>query len=128
MTNPKLADELTALAEKAGMFGGPFDREARDEILRLVPALIAALTARSDGWRDIESAPRDGTRIIAGKWAWIHKEISTVFDEEAPKIWHLCFATTAFFLADKGYWTDGLERLVNPSHWLPLPTPPETTP
>jgi len=75
-------------------------------------------------WQDIASAPKDGTRVIVCKWAWVHKAVDDIFDDEAEKIWHLCFATTAHWLSDKGYWTDGLERLVEPTHWMPLPAAP----
>lgn len=79
----------------------------------------------ADSWQPIKTAPRDGTRVIVAKWAWVYKHLPS--DERpAGQIWHLCFATTAHFLADKSYWTDGLERLVDPTHYMTLPAPPES--
>lgn len=65
-------------------------------------------------WRPIESAPRDGERIIVAKIA----ESGGIFDipRRSPHVW---FAVTASW--NGRYWTDGLERLVEPTHWIPLP-------
>jgi hypothetical protein len=87
-----------------------------------------------DGWLPIEQAPRDGTRILVAKIGWIFKDVVEAFKdghEPAEQGWHLYFATTAYYAADKGYWTDGLEKLVEPTHWRsvgPLPAPPRSSP
>jgi len=78
-------------------------------------------------WQPIETAPKDGTRVIVSKFAWVVREVQDIFREDAERIWHLCFVTTAHFLSDKSYWTDGLERLVEPTHWMPLPDPPSSS-
>lgn len=78
---------------------------------RKLESLRAALAERE--WKTMESAPRDGTRIILG------------FDYEAY-----------LFTASSGYWTDhnggGWVRQCQfqPTHWMPmqpLPAAPEQT-
>ena len=96
-------------------------------------AALAAIM-ECDAWQDIEGAPRDGTRIIVSKWAWVYVTLDALmaawaddpFSDDFTKnrVWHLCFVTAAAFDVEKRYWTDGLERLVEPTHWRPLPAPP----
>ena len=147
-TNPKLADELIALAEKAtagpwkanpyrGHIGsqvwagepGPetaklilAEGDADDADAALIvalrnnlPEILAALTARSDGWRDIEGAPRDGLALIGGWWP--------EGEEYAAGTWwqNIGHCTKHGVYGD---WADCAE----PTHWQPLPTPPESTP
>lgn len=62
-------------------------------------------------WRSIETAPRDGTRVLlgfAGRDQLDGHEIGS---------WD----------ADKACWYDGVEERYKlyPTHWLPLPEPPE---
>jgi hypothetical protein len=63
------------------------------------------MTTTDDGWRPIETAPKDGTRVLLhGHWANDH-------------IGDFRF----------GYWfTDDGTQLNHPTHWLPLPLPPPT--
>lgn len=64
-------------------------------------------------WQPIETAPKDGTLILIAKGG--------------ASAWHNMFA---------GYWDEGLGEFKyhrdgyvrNPTHWMPLPPPPETTP
>lgn len=72
-------------------------------------------------WRPIETAPKDGTRIIVGKavdgdmwWAssayWFHEPCP-----HQPR----CKPGT-----HQG-WTNGADTLAPPTHWMPLPPPPK---
>src|SRR5688500_10154734 len=76
-----------------------------------IRAIKAALNTRtSEHWQDIESAPRDGTEIIVGRIVGIRLDW-----------WH------------KAWWptnqTGTMWRTANgacqPTHWMPLPTPPQ---
>lgn len=59
-------------------------------------------------WRDIETAPKDGTKFIA---------------------WCVCEQTgDGWLVSDCDWWGDKWfssgDGVVNPSHWMPLPPPP----
>lgn len=83
-------------------------------------------------WRPIETAPRDGTIVLCAyrlngeTWAmdamyWDAEFHTTYLDEEADDAVHT------------GAWTDGSidanedPMEFRPSHWMPLPAPPEST-
>lgn len=60
-------------------------------------------------WQPIETAPRDGTIILAYDPA-CHPDVYTVrFEHE-----HWAIADAEAF-----------STLTNPTHWMPLPSPPE---
>lgn len=71
----------------------------------------AALSGSGDGWRDIASAPKDGTTILAA-----HQSNGAIF--------------TVSWSEDDGGWVDGSTDLYDvpvtydPSHWMTLPAPP----
>jgi hypothetical protein len=78
-------------------------------------------------WRPIESAPKDGTPIIAAKFgrsgflerAWWQSE----FDAWITSCRQIVMA--------EGYTIDGQAttlhspEIVSPTHWMPVPAPPE---
>src|SRR5690606_32655665 len=69
-----------------------------------------------EGWRPIETAPRDGTRILLG-YAGIHSEEGYWMADANRNHW----GETGWFASDE----DVLCK--HPSHpdaWMPLPTPP----
>lgn len=59
-------------------------------------------------WQPIESAPKDGTRLIL----WCEYGCVLGFAHRTPKTrrlsWRLIFSTT-----------------IRPTHWMPLPEPPK---
>lgn len=62
-------------------------------------------------WQPIDTAPKDGTAIMA---------------------WCICQTTgDGFFVSDLGFWEprqlwlSGDHGPVNPTHWMPLPEPPK---
>ena len=119
----QLADELTALAERATP-GLPFCRPANaaDDaqvallslLRRELPTIIAALSTRSDGWQNIESTPRDGTPLL------LFARCKTATAPVVQVGWHD---------PDWGWVESSFTAPVGivPTHWRPLPTPPETT-
>jgi hypothetical protein len=60
-----------------------------------------------NGWQPIETAPRDGTPVLA---------------------WFQGSAVVAFLNPRTGRWDDGdfYDDLGSPSHWMPIPPAPET--
>lgn len=77
----------------------------------------------TNGWRPIETAPKDGTDILLaeiqkvdGKWhygeidvgCWMREPMSR--DEYGRDYW---------------FWASNYGRVEEPTHWQPLPEPPE---
>lgn len=67
-------------------------------------------------WRDIESAPRDGTRVL------VYAQLNP------PEKWHESIRDMPPFMCVAGYHPDGgwcvcTER--EATHWMPLPEPPK---
>jgi len=74
-----------------------------------------ALRSLDDGWRGIESAPRDGTRVLG-------------FDPAQGRgvaICHLEYGSKKWYPSDEAAKFDGFFQ---PTHWQPLPTAPEVKP
>lgn len=96
---------------------------------------------RLDGWQDISTAPRDGAVILLARFAWL-TDVSDLgddpkapeyrerlFDENAPKVYHLCWTCGGFWSSKYNNWNDGFEPcgLASPTHWMPLPPPPSVS-
>jgi hypothetical protein len=99
-----------------GPSGPNYDPELLDVLSEAAAALEAA---REDGWQPIETAPRDGSRILAMiRWSW-----SDGTDGEAQDViyWH----TGGKFWAcgTPMNYVQGLDEGVEPTHWRPLPAP-----
>lgn len=64
-------------------------------------------------WHPIETAPKDGTRVIAyslglvGTSRWADRFAAQYGDTAA------------------GWYSEQLDRRHNPTHWMPLPEPPK---
>lgn len=75
-------------------------------------------------WRPIKSAPRDGTKIILAK-------IFPATDVRKAEVWWACMGFWLVRRANPGMlgegtdyvaaWTDGVDTLGNPTHWMPVP-------
>lgn len=92
----------------------------------VIEAYESAKQKETDGWRDIASAPKDGTHFLGfwpggGEW-------------RAPIIgirmtWFWCAGSAASAIGRDGEFTAHFHRDdpiagVSPSHWRPLPEPP----
>lgn len=93
------------------------------------PAYAEALAAVLDGyeamqWRPIETAPKDGTRILL----YYPASNDLGYDRTVAGRWDI----DRFSSRPKPYWTNDLERMLGvrvlrafpPSHWMPLPAAP----
>jgi hypothetical protein len=68
-------------------------------------------------WLPIESAPRDGTHIILG-FAGSHSEEGYWMGDKSRNYWK----KTGWYATDDDVLC---ERPKSPTHWMPLPAPPE---
>jgi len=76
----------------------------------------AAIAAMGEGWRDIASAPKDGT------WLWLFWP-ETAYAEDRQCVGHWYRDT------DTEYWMDPHDsERGEPTHWRPLPPPPGEKP
>ena len=97
----------------------PADTE-RDFDLILVRALDELEARRADpspadrpsGWQPIETAPKDGSPVVIG------------FDPTRDDDDGLPHGVDFMRWMDKA-WRDPLTHRLRPTHWMPLPTPPE---
>lgn len=65
------------------------------------------------GWRPIETAPRDGTRVLVHQGGWVGE---ASFQDDLNEWWRPWGLIAAAELS-------GVEPL-NPTDWMPLPEPP----
>ena len=68
-------------------------------------------------WKPIEAAPRDERIIVAKIGESGHEDFGGV---NPPHVWWACAAQWS----DQGWWSDGLDRLAKPSHWMRIPPIP----
>lgn len=70
----------------------------------------APAPAEADGWRPIETAPRDGTHVMVPSQFTGMEIDEAVYDHTAPD--------------GGGWWSVKLEITIEPTLWRPLPSPP----
>lgn len=110
-----------ALVAEALLKGFWFSDEK--QAVRAARAAIAALQPQ-DGWQDIASAPRDGTRVLL--WMEPTPDPRYVSNDPAQPV-----------MASYVIWSDAMKRegmrdgwswygpvRCHPTHWRPLPAPP----
>ena len=68
---------------------------------------------RGGSWHPIETAPKDGSKLML--WC---VDLVGGNGRVATGSWHDTF--------NGSWWDWGMEYTLNPTHWMPLPSPPET--
>jgi len=118
----KELDEIEAALEIAigypalvagGVGNMPISRGRASSDAVISQALTALQTLRDKvGWQPIETAPRDGDWIIvvSGK--------NIIGDSDTPYL--------ARWAQEWSSFRNGLNNDTKPTHWMPLPTPPES--
>lgn len=124
-----------AIFEQAAMDShiivSPWQGQDRAEFRRQAKSALSALRPfLGDGWRTMESAPKDGT--------WIDLWTARHFETGQPErmagcrwghpIWHRKFGPFPDDVPD-GFecWVDGMcHGVADPSHWRPLPAQPDS--
>lgn len=94
-----------------------FGMLTKDERVDTIDAIISALNSAGlspPEWRPIETAPKDGTRVLLAKFVG-HPVHPTA----------LWWATLGHWSAKWNNWNDNVEPagLAGPTHWMPLPAP-----
>lgn len=80
-------------------------------------AVLALIDRReADGWRDISTAPRDGTPILTYSGGCVETEAQMVMWWSMDKAEHCGFGWEAYEVS----------HMLAPTHWQPLPEPPTT--
>jgi len=74
-----------------------------------------AVAAARNGWRPIETAPRDGTRMLV-TGGGLQDEVEAASYNPVVACWN----TESYTLDDRDDEAEGYSR---PSHWMPLPAP-----
>ncbi len=113
-------EEFMEAAANVGQLGGSIPAEMRfakawaKEIVAAMEAAGVVFGAASAGWRDIESAPKDGTNVLMWRDGWPHPQ-QTWWNEKRQAFLSLY----------------GMECWPSPSIglparlWMPLPAPPK---
>jgi len=78
-------------------------------------------------WQDITTVPRDGTRVLLaqgetveiGKWVAEETGHDETVSEKGGK------RVQEWVVSSTGYWDD-VTTIYDPTHWQPIPTPPQT--
>jgi hypothetical protein len=104
MTNDMIERVAQALRSTLWQYGTQLTKSINEELAR---AAIEAML----GWQPIETAPKDGERILVAR----------------P------FATINANMVGEDYWADRLQGgcwarstpMAQPTHWMPLPEPPK---
>lgn len=111
----RLADALPNLPAPQALrhaYPNLTDLAAAEALTRDLAALIAL--ARSQEWRPISEAPKDGTRFLAFRAQQGFPDKFFVCSYNAPEA------------RSEGRWHDrSANRWEQPTHFRPLPTPPE---
>lgn len=120
-------------ADADGLHAVSCDVTACENIASAIRALKAA--PADDGWRDIGTAPTDGTQVLLTWRAVVKAEEGPVsfitvgwWQEDFEAEWSEDIGNTIY----RGTWTDGRVaswgyeevRELSPTHWRPLPPPP----
>lgn len=77
-------------------------------------------------WQPIETAPRDGTPILA--WAYMHDDGGPLYADRRSFMGEMPDYCVLFWRDGIGWvdWVSG--SMDGPTHWQPLPEPPPFTP
>lgn len=78
----------------------------------------------SDEWLPIETAPKDGTKILA--WGYLHDDGGPYFEDMRSFMGEMPQELLVRWSDDYGAWQDrmGGGSYAGLTHWQPLPEPP----
>lgn len=94
-----------------GFFSDQGDYLTTTEVNDIIDELILPC-AKEDDWQPIETAPRDGTQILATPCFGTSNEPYQIWYDSTGKRWH-------------GWRHSSIRITAEPTHWQPLPEPPK---
>jgi hypothetical protein len=115
----RVLDEL----DKAWLHGQRRTPWRRDES---ADAILAALRPTDTGWRDIATAPRDGTAVVG--WGFLNSRNDNGPLRSAVMVAHVMRYRN--YASGGGDWVSAcLSNVISqhPTHWMPLPSAPTDT-
>lgn len=96
--------------------GAESDRDTTRDVALEYEAQVAALTATGPGWQPIETAPKDGTWVLVASYRGAHLGWMSNARWRQPN---------PGGRPRLSCWFDGTDYMVPPTHWQPLPEPPQ---
>ena len=91
-----------------------------------IDAILAALRSTDTGWRDIATAPRDGTAVVG--WGFLNSRNDNGPLRSAVMVAHVMRYRN--YASGGGDWVSAcLSNVISqhPTHWMPLPPAPTDT-
>jgi hypothetical protein len=99
----------------------------KDEIKAIALAHGFTLRTQPDGTQDLNPyVYAFAEALLMSKWqpiATAPKDQPTAIIVAEKNGGGMAWASSAYWI-ERGYWSDGVERLRDPTHWMPMPTPP----
>ena len=117
LTAPPSTEDLARLAALSAKLRSQDPIPSRSEIAAEIDAIREVLDRReADGWRDISTAPKDGTPILTYSDACVETEAQMVMWWSNDKEESCGFGWEAY----------DVSHMLAPSYWRPLPSTPTT--
>ena len=117
MTALPSTEDLARLAALSAKLRSQDPIPSRSEIAAEIDAIREVLDRReADGWRDISTAPKDGTPILTYSDACVETEAQMVMWWSNDKAERCGFGWEAY----------DVSHMLAPSYWRPLPSTPTT--
>lgn len=133
-------DEIIALARASGATFYPQAKDGRPAVSmseEVLAVFSAALTAQPAApavveWQPIKTAPRDGSALLVMRNIWPGTESGCAETCNGHNTY-----VAQWWAGERGgtgAWVCYMDAVqdpecpVDPTHWMPLPTPPESTP
>lgn len=105
-----MAETREQMAARLEDYAYVWANEGIPDTVTALRAGAAALLAQR--WQPIETAPKDGTWILVSHPAWTDGKWEIAQWSQYSECWQT--------------YDTGLTGLMPPTHWMPLPSPPET--
>ncbi len=94
-----------------------------------VPAATEGTGVRLTGWQPIETAPKDGTEVLAVfSHDYGYQDKPTVYGPWTVSFWRGLWVSSwdgqRVISSQSDFGTDYRDPDIEPTHWMPLPEPP----